>query len=119
MCVCVPLCLSVFPDCVICSCALLLLLFVILYVVCCTYLFFKIPSTTILSPIISFPSHSQSLLAEYAYVLAEGAIVYTITDVLDLHQWMVKHLDAHPLFVRIPDEDLVRVCVCVCVCVCV
>mmetsp|Transcript_15560 Transcript_15560/g.39743 ORF Transcript_15560/g.39743 Transcript_15560/m.39743 type:complete len:250 (+) Transcript_15560:95-844(+) len=49
---------------------------------------------------------SQTLLAEYAYVLAEGAIVYTITDVLDLHQWMVKHLDAHPLFVRIPDEEL-------------
>ncbi|CAB0042259.1 unnamed protein product [Trichogramma brassicae] len=46
------------------------------------------------------------LLAEYAYILAEGAIVYTMTDVKDLHEWMVKHLTEHPLFERIPDEEL-------------
>jgi hypothetical protein len=33
--------------------------------------------------------------------------VYTITDVHDLHVWMVGHLDAHPLFERIPDAELV------------
>ncbi|GAA93878.1 uncharacterized protein L969DRAFT_84675 [Mixia osmundae IAM 14324] len=49
---------------------------------------------------------SPSLLAEYAYVLRPGGIVYTITDVKDLHEWMVKHLDAFPLFERIPDEEL-------------
>lgn len=29
-----------------------------------------------------------------------------MTDVLDLHNWMVKHLDEHPLFKRLTDEDL-------------
>eukprot|EP01135_Chromosphaera_perkinsii_P003634 Nk52_evm13s250 gene=Nk52_evmTU13s250 len=48
---------------------------------------------------------SPTLLAEYAYVLAVGGIVYTITDVLDLHEWMVKHLTEHPLFERIPESE--------------
>ncbi|KAJ1677095.1 tRNA (guanine-N(7)-)-methyltransferase (tRNA(m7G46)-methyltransferase), partial [Spiromyces aspiralis] len=42
----------------------------------------------------------------YAYALRVGGIVYTITDVKDLHDWMVKHLDDHPLFERIPDSEL-------------
>lgn len=49
---------------------------------------------------------SPTLLAEYAYVLRPGGIVYTITDVRDLHEWMVKHLTNFPLFRRIPDEEL-------------
>eukprot|EP01103_Thecamoeba_quadrilineata_P018258 TRINITY_DN6874_c0_g1_i1.p1 TRINITY_DN6874_c0_g1~~TRINITY_DN6874_c0_g1_i1.p1 ORF type:complete len:265 (+),score=54.31 TRINITY_DN6874_c0_g1_i1:67-861(+) len=49
---------------------------------------------------------STELLAEYAYVLAEGAIAYTITDVEELHKWMVQHFTSHPLFERIPDEEL-------------
>ncbi|ODV95588.1 hypothetical protein PACTADRAFT_50288 [Pachysolen tannophilus NRRL Y-2460] len=44
---------------------------------------------------------TNSLLSEYAYVLKEGGIIYTITDVLDLHEWMVKHLEEHPLFERL------------------
>lgn len=48
---------------------------------------------------------SPTLLAEYAYILRPGGIVYTITDVKDLHEWMVRHLDAFPLFERIPDDD--------------
>jgi tRNA (guanine-N7-)-methyltransferase len=47
------------------------------------------------------------LLAEYAYVLRPGGILYTVTDVKDLHNWMVTHLDKHPLFRRIPNEELV------------
>ncbi|KAI5637936.1 putative methyltransferase domain-containing protein [Phthorimaea operculella] len=47
------------------------------------------------------------LLSEYAYVLAEQGIVYTITDVQDLHEWMVTHFEEHPLFERVPDEELV------------
>ena len=35
-----------------------------------------------------------------------GGLLYTVTDVLDLHEWMVEHLDAHPLFARIPDDEL-------------
>ncbi|SCU85309.1 LADA_0D06788g1_1 [Lachancea dasiensis] len=47
---------------------------------------------------------TNTLLSEYAYVLKEGGIVYTITDVLDLHQWMAKHLEEHPLFERLSPE---------------
>nr|XP_024214956.1 uncharacterized protein LOC106677331 isoform X3 [Halyomorpha halys] len=50
---------------------------------------------------------SPTLLAEYAYVLAIGAVVYTVTDVEDLHQWIVKHLSEHPLFMRLTDSELV------------
>ncbi|XP_060072416.1 tRNA (guanine-N(7)-)-methyltransferase-like [Ylistrum balloti] len=49
---------------------------------------------------------SETLLAEYAYVLSVGGIVYTITDVKDLHDWMVQHFNDFPLFERIPDEEL-------------
>ena len=41
-------------------------------------------------------------------MLRPGGIVYTITDVLDLHEWMVRHLDAFPLFERIPDVELAQ-----------
>lgn len=47
---------------------------------------------------------TNTLLSVYAYVLREGGIIYTITDVEDLHQWMVKHLDEHPLFERLSKE---------------
>ena len=50
---------------------------------------------------------SPTLLAEYAYVLKPGGIVYTITDVRDLHEWMKSHLDAFPLFEHVT-EDLLR-----------
>ncbi|XP_014209127.1 tRNA (guanine-N(7)-)-methyltransferase [Copidosoma floridanum] len=50
---------------------------------------------------------NKSLLAEYAYVLAENAIVYTMTDVKDLHHWMVQHLSEHPLFERVSEEQLI------------
>jgi len=49
---------------------------------------------------------SPNLLAEYAYLLKIGGILYTATDVRELHEWMVEKCDNHPLFERIPDEDL-------------
>jgi tRNA (guanine-N7-)-methyltransferase len=55
---------------------------------------------------------TSTLLAEYAYFLKPDGILYTATDVLDLHEWMVKHLDAHPLFKRIPNEELVDDPIC-------
>lgn len=55
---------------------------------------------------------TNTLLSEYAYVLKEGGILYTITDVLDLHEWMKKHLDEHPLFKKLtPEEESNDVCV--------
>ncbi|CAD1476193.1 unnamed protein product, partial [Heterotrigona itama] len=74
---------------------------------------------------------NKTLLAEYAYVLAEGvmysvkyylnalffisisnneyhlkAIVYTVTDVKDLHEWIVEHFHEHPLFDAVSKEEL-------------
>ncbi|XP_059481122.1 tRNA (guanine-N(7)-)-methyltransferase [Neocloeon triangulifer] len=49
---------------------------------------------------------SRSLLSEYAYLLCEGGMVYTVTDVPDLNQWMVKCLDEHPMFERISQDEL-------------
>lgn len=51
---------------------------------------------------------SHTLLAEYAYVLAPNGLLYTATDVKDLHEWMVEKLDAHPLFERIPNEAIAQ-----------
>ncbi|KAI5922792.1 putative methyltransferase [Camillea tinctor] len=48
---------------------------------------------------------STTLNSEYAYVLRPGGIVYTITDVEDLHDWMVQHLEAHPAFKRVAEEE--------------
>ncbi|VZI00717.1 unnamed protein product [Fusarium fujikuroi] len=48
---------------------------------------------------------STTLNSEYAYALRPGGIVYTITDVEDLHLWMVQHLEAHPAFERISKEE--------------
>lgn len=48
---------------------------------------------------------STQLNSEYAYVMRPGGIVYTITDVRDLHEWMVSHFEAHPAFERVPEEE--------------
>ena len=71
--------------------------------------------------------HSPTLLAEYAFFLRPGGILYTITgrllfffslllspptrekrstDVRDLYEWTVKHLDEHPLFLQLTDDEL-------------
>lgn len=47
---------------------------------------------------------TSTLASEYAYALQPNGIIYTITDVLDLHEWMVKHLEEHPLFQRLSKE---------------
>jgi tRNA (guanine-N7-)-methyltransferase len=44
---------------------------------------------------------SYTLNSEYAYVLKPGAVVYTITDVKDLHEWMKGHFERHPSFERV------------------
>ncbi|KAG4078131.1 hypothetical protein HA402_002182 [Bradysia odoriphaga] len=49
---------------------------------------------------------NQALLTEYSYVLRPGGLIYTITDVKDLHEWIVKHMEEHPLYVRLGDEEL-------------
>ena len=34
-------------------------------------------------------------------MMKPGGIVYTITDVEDLHDWMVLHFEQHPSFERV------------------
>ncbi|AOA64163.1 tRNA methyltransferase complex subunit [Komagataella phaffii CBS 7435] len=48
---------------------------------------------------------TNTLLSEYAYVLRVGGIIYTISDVLDLHEWMKSHLNEHPLFERLTELE--------------
>ncbi|XP_013784588.1 tRNA (guanine-N(7)-)-methyltransferase-like isoform X1 [Limulus polyphemus] len=49
---------------------------------------------------------SPQLLTEYAYVLKIGGLAYTVTDVKDLHDWMVQHFTTHPLFEQIQESEL-------------
>jgi len=34
-------------------------------------------------------------------------LVYTITDVKELHDWMVEHIASHPLFERLLQHQVV------------
>lgn len=49
---------------------------------------------------------SPTLLAEYAYTLRVGGLVYTNTDVEEVHDWIVTHFRDHPLFARVSEEQL-------------
>lgn len=48
---------------------------------------------------------SKGLLAEYAYVLKVDGLLYTATDVEELHQWMSTVLNEHPLFIQLTDSE--------------
>lgn len=49
---------------------------------------------------------SPHLLDEYAYTLAVGGIIYTITDVEELGEWMKGCLENHPMFEALKEEEL-------------
>lgn len=50
---------------------------------------------------------SAALVAEYAYVLRPGGWVYTITDVQDLHDWMVRKFEeGGGGFERVGEEEV-------------
>ena len=48
---------------------------------------------------------TKQLLGEYCYCLKPGGILYTCTDVKDLHEWMVAKCDAFPLLERLSEEE--------------
>ncbi|KAL7079019.1 hypothetical protein ACQ4LE_001617 [Meloidogyne hapla] len=48
---------------------------------------------------------STNLLSEYAFVLRPGGRIYTITDVEEVHKWMVDQIGRHPLFRRLEKEE--------------
>lgn len=49
---------------------------------------------------------SNELLAEYAYCLKVGGIVYTITDVKEVYDWTLEKFEEHSLFERISEEEI-------------
>lgn len=54
----------------------------------------------------------RGLLAEYGYVMKEGGLLYTLTDVAELGTWMADRLAACPLFERLsPEEEAADPCV--------
>lgn len=60
--------------------------------------------TSIITPIILLLSCMQLLSR---LILPMQGLVYTTTDVLELHHWMCTHFEGHPLFERVPLEELV------------
>ncbi|KAM6307932.1 tRNA (guanine-N(7)-)-methyltransferase [Podargus strigoides] len=69
-------------------------------------MFFLFPDPHFKRPKHKWRVVSPTLLDEYGYVLRCGGLVYTVTDVLELHQWMVKHFGEHPLFQEVPLDQL-------------
>lgn len=49
---------------------------------------------------------SPGLVQEYAYWLRVGGLIYTVSDVAELEEWMVKCLDECPMFRRMSAEEL-------------
>lgn len=49
---------------------------------------------------------SPALCAEYAFWLRPGGLLYTVSDVPELEEWMVACLDACPMFVRLTEAEL-------------
>lgn len=49
---------------------------------------------------------SPHLLDEYAYALRVGGIIYTITDVEELGDWMNSCLEGHPMFEALTQIEL-------------
>ncbi|EKX49282.1 hypothetical protein GUITHDRAFT_151494 [Guillardia theta CCMP2712] len=47
---------------------------------------------------------NRNSISEFAYVLKEGGFLYVVTDVKELHDWQVEHLNAHPLFEKLDDD---------------
>jgi tRNA (guanine-N7-)-methyltransferase len=51
---------------------------------------------------------TPGLVQRYAHWLAPGGLLYTVSDVPELEEWMVKCLDESPQFVRVPDEEVLK-----------
>ncbi|KAG5492939.1 hypothetical protein JKF63_01519 [Porcisia hertigi] len=49
---------------------------------------------------------SPGLVQEYAYWLRHGGLLYTVSDVPELEEWMIQCLDDSPLFRRLTETEL-------------
>lgn len=45
-------------------------------------------------------------LTEYAYLLKQGGRIYSITDVLELHEWNDLHMSQNKQFRKLTNEEL-------------
>ena len=45
-------------------------------------------------------------MTDYAYILKPGGLLYQVTDVKALFDWNCMHLDNHPMFERVTEEEL-------------
>ncbi|CAK9296831.1 unnamed protein product [Gordionus sp. m RMFG-2023] len=52
---------------------------------------------------------SETMIAEIAYILHEDGLVYSITDVFDMHEWISKHFNEHPLFAKLSNDEKVLI----------
>ncbi|KAI4899087.1 hypothetical protein NFI96_022011 [Prochilodus magdalenae] len=50
--------------------------------------------------------HAHTVLSRCSVSAPLQGLVYTITDVEEVHLWMVRHFSEHPLFGRVSEEEL-------------
>lgn len=75
----------------------------------CLLFFHQCSSECVCFLINGFISVNSKVLVFFSvFVCLCQGLVYTITDVEEVHLWMVKHFSEHPLFTRVVDEELVR-----------
>ena len=48
---------------------------------------------------------NTTLLSDYAFSLKVGGKIYVITDVQELYDWEVEHLEMHPMFEKVSEEE--------------
>ena len=53
---------------------------------------------------------NTALLTDYAFILKPGGLIYTVTDVEDLHTWETSKLNEHPMFERIDPQKTLSSC---------
>eukprot|EP00922_Rhytidocystis_sp_ex-Travisia-forbesii_P073020 GHVS01108838.1.p1 GENE.GHVS01108838.1~~GHVS01108838.1.p1 ORF type:complete len:356 (+),score=61.35 GHVS01108838.1:69-1136(+) len=49
---------------------------------------------------------NRGLLSMYAFVLTVGGRLYTVTDVPELHEWMLESLRSHPMFEELSEIEM-------------
>mmetsp|Transcript_2320 Transcript_2320/g.1663 ORF Transcript_2320/g.1663 Transcript_2320/m.1663 type:complete len:269 (+) Transcript_2320:113-919(+) len=48
---------------------------------------------------------STGLLSDYLYTMKEGGKIYVVTDVKDLFDWEVGHMEAHPMLEKVDEAE--------------
>jgi tRNA (guanine-N7-)-methyltransferase len=48
---------------------------------------------------------NTTLLSDYAFSLKVGGKIYVITDVKELYDWEVEHLEMHPMFEKVSKDE--------------